>query len=434
MKRHKFHLPRSVKRRNKSKDGRASLPTYEWHRSRFHLTRYGSIQVPLHSRSREGRNCPGLHRKVVENGLMCFDTSYWQRRSVSLDSPFVQSFVTELPSPGKFLEMHHPILGLLILAHGDRVIEVQYSSLVEDVIKCVLKGSDISVSNEKWDSGSIDIYGPTALYMLSAVLRPVSKRLDRLWPQLANSSMHQIPQNTRLRLAVYIERNRTRSSGTGLQRLLHEAEKEYGRVLEPSLNCEPLTVSRVPVDVEILFFRNGFIRINLPRLSVVPLWTILAQFPLLMGGLREMHRLYLATKTPFYPNDYVFSPLGLDLWLRDIESKENIHQLHPISSKNLQRHVFNSQFCVIRVLNGIPRRGNEIIISESSEVIGVVTTGCFNKVSASSEGIGVLFRSFTGDCRIRDAESAKTRPAEITEIDLLSYKLRSDKNENEHKI
>lgn len=360
------------------------LPTHVWHAKRFHMMKDWGYQIPL----TPNQKCFRATSRAAKLSCLAYETSYYCELVVRCETrDRAQNLVATF---SKYEKLPPWILDgsrvyddwiycdgekvckgtLLVSPLYDVMIRVHPAVYEEFFHKVVAWASgDVKVIDSRYALGSIQVYGPTALHLLSKVLHldNVSSSTREAWKLSSQANdAHNIPQGTAFAFFVkdprfwkhpvtppYLKgdvnavlmQHKSFVEPQALEALLLPegrtdsyknmfSLKQLGKQFASHEGTSPKVHGSSKFPVAIYKLNNGGWCVNLPWFWVVPLWSKLVQVKSIkIGGSRQLHQVNFESGLPTFPNDFPFLPEGYKTYLLKQKAADLAREKLPASKR-----------------------------------------------------------------------------------------------------
>lgn len=362
------------------------LPTHVWHAKRFHMMKNWGFQIPMSP----NQKCFRATSRAAKLTCLAYETSYFGELIVQcLSRDKLEDLVLtfskyESPLPPWILngsrvyddwiycDGKKVCVGSLVVnpEKFDIMIRV-HASIYEEFFHKVLQwaAGDVKVIDTRFALGSIQVYGPTALHLLSKVLHleDVSSTTQQAWKLCSQANDAQnIPLGTAFSFFVkdprfwkhpvsppyskgdindiLMQRKSFLDAGALNALLLSEGRtdsykdmfslKQLGKQFSLHDDASPKVHGSSKFPVLIYKLKDGAWCINMPWFWIVPLWSKLVQVKSIkIGGSRQLHQVNFENGLPTFPNDYPFLPEGYKMYLLRQKAADLAREKLPASKR-----------------------------------------------------------------------------------------------------
>lgn len=365
------------------------LTTHVWHAKRSHMIKRWGFQIPY----KPTQKCFRLaHRNFNLSGGICWDKSYVN--TLVLETPasggldnLKQLFklVTKREKLGQKFFGNGAVNDTLVYKGQEVLGDATVLSFInEEVIRVVIrvhpsiyetffnylveiKHDDISVIDNRYSIGSIDITGPIALESLATVLKPINFKAEESQvfgklaceaslpdkvvftlhvkdPRLSNRSKPRPMKGVNINdTLIDMKVNKTNLNDSIIDQLLSSEGRTKAYENQLSLkDIEKLKKSKekssgngFPVTI---YKHNGIFTVLLPWYWTLPVWYQLNRIAHLNhGGTFQSHQFKFEKSELFFPLDFPFTKQGLLENLMASNVKREKWEIKP-NSKKLQYH------------------------------------------------------------------------------------------------
>lgn len=338
------------------------LPTHVWHAKRFHMMKNWGYQIPLSP----NQKCFRATSRAAKLACLAYETSYFCELIIRCETrdraqDFLATFSKYETPPVWLLDGSRVYddwiycdgvkvcIGTLLVSPGNYDLMVRvHPAIFEELFQKVLSwaSDEVKVIDSRFALGSIQLYGPTALHLLSKVLHleGVTSSTQDAWKLCSQTSdPHNIPQGTAFSFFVkdprfwkhpvtppylkgdvnsVIMQHRSYVDPEAFESLLLSGGrtesykdmfslKQLGKQFTLHEGTSPKVHGSKKFPVVIYKLKNGGWCVNMPWFWVVPLWSKLVQVKSIkIGGSRQLHQVNLENAVPTFPNDFPFLPEG----------------------------------------------------------------------------------------------------------------------------
>lgn len=333
------------------------LPSHIWHAKRFHMIKKWGYQIP----SRPTQKCYRAINRQSRHGCIAYDTSYYGTMVIQAGNRFnevlakLTKFKTK-PVPAHYLSGQAQRCyddwlytdecvgkGLVLAWKSTSQILVRVHPLIYEELFNYYK-QDYVVHDCRYAIGSVEVYGPTSLCMLSRILHLVPTSVKKAWANYSQNLDTCIPPGTTFAfnvadprywkhpvvpppadatsLFVAIANNKPTIDGGAVAALFDPEARNKSYENQKSVKDLGQKFARIPPStnaiegdekfpVVISKLASGAWTVLMPWYWVLPTWIKLAHMPKVMtGGLRQAHQVNFENHRLTFPADYPYLKPG----------------------------------------------------------------------------------------------------------------------------